>query len=93
VPKDRFYRERERRIREAIQSGRLGNKCHSLGSEAVSLKSLQKEIGPRRVSCSCGLEIDVGVKEQKERSIISCHKCGKRYRASLRSIDPIVGGN
>lgn len=91
MPKDRFYRERERHIREAIIFGRLGNEYHSSGSEAVSLKSLRKEIGPRRISCNCGLEIDVSVKEQKDRSILSCPKCGKRYRASLHSIDPLVG--
>jgi hypothetical protein len=93
VPKDRFYRERERHIREAIISSRLGNKHYYLGSEAIPLKSLQREIGPRRVSCSCGLDIEVSVREQKDRSIISCPKCGKRYRASLHFIDPIAGSN
>lgn len=93
MPKDRFHRDRERRLREATQFNRLSLKHYRLGSEAVSLKSFQKEISPYRVSCMCGAVIIVSVEEQKKRSIILCPKCGERYRASLGSISPIAGGN
>jgi hypothetical protein len=90
MPKDKFYRERERRIRSAIHSYRLlWEKYVPIGSESVLLKSLQREIGPRRLECRCGREIHVTVEQQKERRIVSCPECGKRYRASLGPIKPI----
>lgn len=90
MPKDRFYREKERHIRTKIQFDNLLKGKHMpRGVESVPLESLQREIGSRKCECRCGRKINVTVEQQKERRVVYCPKCGKRYRASLGSIKPI----
>jgi hypothetical protein len=90
MPKDRVIREREYRGKSVHQFNRLlWDKHLNIGSEAVSMKLFQKGIKPCRKVCRCGQEILVTVEDQRERNIVSCPECGKRYRASLASIKPI----
>ena len=84
MPKDKFRRERERRIVAAIQFENVYRRSlrrHPLPYQLERInKSVKPDLPDKSFDCDCGQEIIATGESRNNREKISCPKCGEVFK-------------